>query len=48
MAEMGVPKHVQEDVLGTPSERTLLLDEQTIETFFSGGLPYLHLAIAAR
>ena len=40
MDDMGVPTHVQEDVLGTPSDRTLLLDEKTIRTYFSGDLPY--------
>lgn len=42
MQEMGVPKHIQEDVLGTPSERALILDEKTIKTYFWGGLPYRH------
>lgn len=42
MFEMGVPKHIQEDVLGTPSERALILDEKTVETYFFGGLPYRH------
>jgi transposase InsO family protein len=41
MLEMGVPKHIQEDVLGTPSDRALILDEKTIKTYFWGGLPYL-------
>ena len=40
MDDMGVPKHVQEEVLGTPSDRTLLLDDKTIGTYFSGDLPY--------
>ena len=40
MDDMGVPRHVQEDVLGTPSDRTLLLDDKTIRTYFSGDLPY--------
>ena len=40
MDDMGVPKHVQEDVLGTPSDRTLLLDDRTIRNYFSGDLPY--------
>ncbi len=30
MLEMGIPKHIQEDVLGTPSERALILDEKTV------------------
>ncbi len=42
MAEMGVPKHIQEDVLGTPSERALLLDDKTVKTYFWQELPYLH------
>lgn len=42
MQEMGVPKHIQEDVLGTPSERALVLDEKTVKTYFWGALPYLH------
>jgi hypothetical protein len=40
MDDMGVPQHVQEDVLGTPSDRTLLLDDRTVRTYFSGDLPY--------
>jgi hypothetical protein len=40
MDDMGVPRHVQEEVLGTPSDRTLLLDDKTIRTYFSGDLPY--------
>lgn len=40
MEDMGVPTHVQEDVLGTPSDRTLILDGKTVETYFSGDLPY--------
>ncbi len=42
MREMGVPEHVREDILGTPSERALLLDDRTVRTYFSGPLPYLH------
>ena len=41
MAEMGVPKHIQEDVLGTPSDKILLLDEKTVKTYFWGKAPYL-------
>jgi hypothetical protein len=40
MEEMGVPKHIQEDVLGTPSDRVLILDDKTIKTYFWGDLPY--------
>ena len=42
MNEMGVPKHIQSDVLGTPSDKELLLDEKTIKTFFWLELPYRH------
>lgn len=42
MQEMGVPKHIQEDVLGTPSDRALILDEKTVKTYFWGELPYRH------
>lgn len=42
MQEMGVPKHVQEDVLGTPSDSALVLDEKTVRTYFFGALPYKH------
>jgi hypothetical protein len=40
MQEMGVPTHIQEDVLGTPSDRAMVLDEKTIKTYFWGDLPY--------
>jgi len=40
--EMGVSQHVQEDVLGTPSDRALILDEKTVKTYFWGDLPYRH------
>lgn len=42
MLEMGVPMHIQEDVLGTPSERALVMDEKTVKTYFWGALPYRH------
>jgi len=42
MKEMGVPDHIQEDVLGTPSDKILVLDEKTVETYFSLELPYRH------
>lgn len=42
MQEIGVPKHIQEDVLGTPSESTLVLDDKTIKTYFWLELPYRH------
>ena len=42
MEEMGVPQHVQDDVLGTPSDKALILDERTVKTHFWGELPYRH------
>lgn len=42
MTEMGVPPHVQEDVLGTPSDKALVLDERTVKTYFWGEPPYRH------
>lgn len=42
MQEMGVPKHIQEDVLGTPSDRALVLDDKTVKTYFWLELPYRH------
>jgi hypothetical protein len=34
--------HIQEEVLGTPSERALVLDDKTIKTYFWLELPYRH------
>ncbi|MGO9312431.1 MAG: hypothetical protein ACLQDI_06810 [Syntrophobacteraceae bacterium] len=48
MQEMGVPKHIQEDVLGTPSDRALILDEKTVKTYFWGDLPYRHEWLKAK
>jgi hypothetical protein len=42
MGEMGVPQHVQEKVLGTPSDKVLVLDEKTVKTYFWLDLPYRH------
>ncbi len=42
MTEMGIPARVQDDVLGTASDRALVLDETTVKTFFWGDLPYIH------
>lgn len=42
MFEMGVPQHIQEEILGTPSERTLILDDSVVKTYFWGALPYRH------
>ena len=41
MTEMGVPAHVQEEVLNTASDRALVLDERTVKTYFWGDLPYI-------
>lgn len=40
MDEMGVPKHIQEDILGTPSDRILIFDDKTQKTYFSREIPY--------
>jgi hypothetical protein len=42
LVEIGVPQHIQDDVLGTASDQTLILDEKTVKTYFWGQLPYLH------
>jgi hypothetical protein len=42
MNEMGVPKHIQEDVLRTASNQVLVLDEKTVNTRFLGALPYIY------
>jgi len=42
MHEMGVPEYIQDDILATPSERSLLLDDKTVRTYFWGALPYRH------
>ena len=42
MTEMGVPKHIQDDVLGTSSDQALVLDEKTVKTYFWLDLPYRH------
>ena len=39
---MGVPEHIQAEVLGTSSDQALILDEKTVKTYFWGKLPYLH------
>lgn len=48
MQGMGVPKHIQEDVLGTPSDRALILDEKTVKTYFWVDLPYRHEWLEAK
>lgn len=47
MQAMGVPRHIQEDILGTPSERALVLDDKTVKTYFWGELPYRHPPVSA-
>lgn len=42
MTDMGVPPQVQEDILATPSDKALLLDERTIKTYFWGEPPARH------
>jgi hypothetical protein len=42
MTEMGVPVHIQDDVLNTASDRALVLDETTVKTNFWGDLTYIH------
>jgi len=48
MQEMGVPKHIQEEILGIPSDRALVLDEKTVKTYFWGDLPYRHEWLEAK
>ena len=40
MDEMAIPRHVQEEVLNTPSDKAVLLDERTIRTHIWGDLPH--------
>lgn len=40
MQEMGVPSHIQDEVLGTPSDKALILDDRTIKTHFRGKPAY--------
>jgi len=40
MNEMAIPSHVQEEVLNTPSDKTVLLDERAIRTHIWGDLPH--------
>lgn len=42
MVEMGVPKHIQEDLLGTPSDKALILDEKIVKKHFWLKIPYRH------
>lgn len=40
MQEMGVPPHIQENVLGASSDKSLLLDQGDIDVYFSGEIPH--------
>jgi hypothetical protein len=42
MNEMALPPHIQEEVLNTPSDKIILLDEKAISTHIWGDLPYRH------
>ncbi|MFN7904422.1 MAG: hypothetical protein ACK5P5_04505 [Pseudobdellovibrionaceae bacterium] len=42
MKEMGVPQSTIEDVVGTPSDKALILDEKTIKIYFWGSRPARH------
>ena len=40
MAEMGVPPQVQEEVMGTPPDKGVVLDDETVRKYFVGEIPY--------
>jgi hypothetical protein len=40
MTEMGVPPQVQEEVMGTPPDKGLVVDEKTVRNYFVGKIPY--------
>jgi len=40
MTEMGVPPQVQEEVMGTPPDKGLVLDDKTVRDYFIGDIPY--------
>ncbi len=42
MQEMGVPKHIQDKILGTRPEKAMELDYKTVRTYFHGDIPYRH------
>ena len=48
MSDMGVAAHIQEDVLGTPSNKALILDDLTVKTYFWGHLPSRHEWLIAK
>jgi hypothetical protein len=40
MTEMGVPPQVQEEVMGTPPDKGVVLDDKTVRNYFIGYIPY--------
>jgi hypothetical protein len=40
MTEMGVPPQVQEEVMGTPPDKGVVLDDKTVRNYFVGEIPY--------
>ena len=48
MNEMALPSHIQEEVLNTPSDKHLVLDERVIRTHIWGDLPYRHEWLLAK
>jgi hypothetical protein len=40
MTEMGVPPQVQEQVMGTPPDKGVVLDDKTVRNYFVGEIPY--------
>lgn len=48
MVEMDVPLQVQNDVLATPSDKAMLLDNKTVATYFAGHLPSQHEWLLAK
>lgn len=48
MTEMDVPTQVQEQVLATPSDKILVLEERTVRQFFWGTLPHRHEWLRAK
>jgi hypothetical protein len=45
---MGVPKHIQDEILGTPSEKAIKLDDNTVKFYFHGDIPYRHEWLQAK
>ncbi len=42
MTEMAIPPHLQDEVLSTPSDKIVVLDERQIRTHIWGDLPHRH------